>query len=208
MASHPRLSPTAVRTLAEIAVTGLWLWTSPVKYSSGAAFLDDPQRSPLRPTTVLTLVRHGYLVESDDTVDLTDWGRERLDREHEAVSRAEALHAVQQQIHATTGKSASRRRGPEAKRPTATAHPFQVGEFRLVVYAIEWGDDTTAAACAAFIEARLTQLHSTDPVQLSTTYARLARGVYDAFLDELLGEAMSSYAGGPTAELELRTAAR
>ena len=100
-----RLSPTAIRTLAEIHVNGVWMWSPPEGRYPGAAYLDNSQRTPLRASTVAILLRDGYLVatvgrEGDDAVKVSDVGLELLRTQPEAVGRAQtsriALGALNQ----------------------------------------------------------------------------------------------------------------
>lgn len=91
-----RLSPTAIWTLAEIHVNGVWMWSPPDGKYPGAAYLDNPQRTPLRASTVAILLRDGYLVstvgrEGDDAVKVSDVGLDFLRTQPDAVGRAQSM---------------------------------------------------------------------------------------------------------------------
>jgi len=106
----PRLSPTAVRVLAEIHVAGVWMWSAPKGQYPGAAYLDNARRAPLRVSTVALLLRDGYLVpsigpEEDDAVTLSAAGLEFLRTQPEAVGRAEARHVAQEAIYSVSAKA-------------------------------------------------------------------------------------------------------
>jgi hypothetical protein len=70
-------SSSAVRILAQIQVTGIYVWVR-----ERAVFLDDPQRTRVRYDAVEELLRAGYLVEDPEeyTLSVSDLGRALLDR--------------------------------------------------------------------------------------------------------------------------------
>jgi hypothetical protein len=99
------LSQYALRVLAEIHTTGIYVWVR-----GSAAFLNDPQRTRVRYDTVKGLLVEGYLVEDPDelTLSISESGRALLGRNKEAVGRAQGIHEAQQFILQVTGKSLAR----------------------------------------------------------------------------------------------------
>lgn len=94
------ISAEALHVLAEIHVTGLWLWVRGV-----TAFLNDPQHTVIRGTTVMDLLNSGYLAEDPEelTVAVSDVGRALLERTPAAVAQAWAFHEMQQLLHHASG---------------------------------------------------------------------------------------------------------
>lgn len=106
-----RLSPTAIRTLAEIHVNGVCMWSPPDGKYPGAAYLDNSERTPLRASTVAILLRDGYLVstvgrEGDDAVKVSDLGLDFLRTQPDAVGRAQSMRSgleAVNQMHSKEG---------------------------------------------------------------------------------------------------------
>ncbi len=71
------LSQYALRVLAKIHVTGVYVWVR-----GTAAFLDDPQRTRVRFDAVNALLQAGYLVEDPEefTLEISTAGRALLER--------------------------------------------------------------------------------------------------------------------------------
>ncbi len=105
MAKPPPLSQYTLRVLAEIHVTGIYVWVR-----GNSVLLDDPQRSRVRYDTVETLLDHGLLIEDPEelTLSVSDAGRAVLDRNKEAVGRAQGIHEAQQSMVQITGRTSAR----------------------------------------------------------------------------------------------------
>ena len=99
------LSQYALRVLAEIHITGLFVWVR-----GTAAYLNDPQRTLVRYDTVAALLQAGYLDEDPEelTLSVSDSGRALLGRNKEAVGRAQGIHEVQQFMVQASGKLLAR----------------------------------------------------------------------------------------------------
>lgn len=107
------LSQYALRVLAEIHTTGIYVWVR-----GSVAFLDDPQRTAVRYDTVDRLLRAGHLAEDpgEFALSATDAGRSLLDRNKEAVGRAHAIDGAQQFMVQVTGKTLRRPNGKSTVR--------------------------------------------------------------------------------------------
>jgi hypothetical protein len=108
------LSAYALRVLAEIHVTGLWVWVRGV-----SAFLDDPQHTAVHRNTVENLLDAGYLEEDPEelTISVSDLGKALLQRNPEAVGRATSIHEAQQFMRHTLGSSLHRPNSKSTPRP-------------------------------------------------------------------------------------------
>lgn len=114
MSKAQPVSQYALRVLAEIYVTGIYVWVR-----GTVVLLNDPQRSRVRFDTVEALVHHGLLVEDpvERELSVTDAGRALLERNKEAVGRAQGIHEAQQLMVQATGKTLARPNSKSTVRP-------------------------------------------------------------------------------------------
>lgn len=108
------LSPYARRVLAEIHVTGLWVWVRGV-----SAFLDDPQHTAVHRNTVENLLDVGYLEEGPEelTISVSELAKALLRRNAEAVGRANFIPEAQQFMRHILGSSLHRPNSKSTPRP-------------------------------------------------------------------------------------------
>jgi hypothetical protein len=94
------ISGYALWVLAEIHVTGLWVWVRGV-----SAFLDDPQRTSVHRGTIENLLKAGLLEEDPEelTLSVSESGRELLEQNPGAVRRATSIHEAQQFLRHSLG---------------------------------------------------------------------------------------------------------
>ena len=98
------LSPYALRILAEIEVTGLFIYVP-----GRSALLDDPQKTVVRSNTVANLLKDALLEEyADGEPRISAEGVVLLDRNPEARGRAQDVHLAQQAVFKATGHSIRR----------------------------------------------------------------------------------------------------